>query len=317
MSATPYVAAEAADGARVAFTFGADIDTVNHRIVLDRLEQGNTIDYTVTSTRGITFTAAPVADALVWLFNGVAGVTQATSLPSWATVATVINDAAWELGLIKADITDPFASTDANILLLIRLLKSGGREMAKYRDWQHLQKEFTFETETGTDAYPLPSDFRKMVPDTTWDRTSQFQGSLVTGKGWQMLKASSVATPVGIMYRIWLGQIFIRDPADAQTIAFEYQSSSWIKPSGQTYPTSDAPAAFDDTVCFDSRLAVARLKRDFRRNKKQDSQAEEDDYRVALSDAENEDATAETIYLGGAKRLVRKIDRWNLPDTIT
>jgi hypothetical protein len=62
----------------------------------------------------------------VWLFNGVSGTSVSTALPAWDTVAEIVSDAAIELGLISAAISDPFASTDPNILQLIGLLKSGG-----------------------------------------------------------------------------------------------------------------------------------------------------------------------------------------------
>jgi hypothetical protein len=319
MASTPFVAIEAADGARVAFTFGADIDTTNHRIVVDRFEQGNTIDYTVTSTRGITFTVAPPPTAKIWLFNGVAGVTQATSLPSWATVASVISDAAIELGLVKTDIDDPFASTDANILQLLRLLKSGCRDIVQHRLWTHLDKEFTFNLVATQQAYALPSDYRSMVDDSAWDRTTRFPLSgPMSPKDWQYLQAVPVASSVEYRSRVWQGQLFVTPtPAATDLMAFEYNSSSFIKPVGQTFPTSDTPTVATDIVCFSARLVVARLKRDFRRNKKQDSQAEEDDYQTALADSENEDAQGRTIYLGGSiGRTPRRIDRWNLPDVI-
>lgn len=324
MASAPLVAIEAATGTTgsdglAVFTFGADIDKVNHRIVVDRLEQGNTIDYLVTATRQVTFQAGsiPVAGAKVWLFNGVAGVTAVTSLPAWKTVAEIVSDAAIELGLASRDIADPFASTDSNILQLLRLLRSGGRDLTKHRDWHHLQKEFTFSTVVGTNAYALPSDYRSIVDDSEWNRTAQRRLGLVSGQEWQALAARSVANTLTLWFRIWQGQLFLKDPADAQTIAFEYQSSSWVKPNGQQSPTSETPTAFDDVVCFSSSLAVTRLKRDFRRNKKQESQSEEEDYQAALNDAENEDAQGKTIYLGGRlSGRSRKIDRLNLPDTI-
>lgn len=324
MASTPLVAIEAptgttgSDGLAV-FTFPADIDKINHRIAVDRLDQGNTLDYTVTGTRQITFTAGniPVAGAKVWLFNGVAGVTATTSLPTWATVAEVISDAAIELGLVATDIADPFSSSDPNILQLVRMLRSGGRSLAKHRDWHHLQKEFTFSTLAAQTAYPLPTDYRKLIPDTEWNRTSQFPlGGPIDASQWQALQARRITSTVTVLFRVWQGQIFLQNPSDNQTIAFEYQSSSWIMPAGQASATSETPAAASDTVCFDPSLVVARLKMDFRRNKKQDSQAEQDDYVRALAAAENEDAQGKTIYLGGSRRYVRRIDSLNLPAVI-
>lgn len=325
MASTPYVAIEAPTGTTgldgiAVFTFGADIDTTNHRIVVDRLEQGNTIDYTVTATRKVTFLAGsiPVLNAKVWLFNGVAGVTVATSSPAWKTIAEVISDAAGELGLIKADIADPFSSSDANLLQLLRLLKSAGRALAKHRNWHHLQKEYSFVTSAAVETYPLPSDLRKIVDDSQWNRTSQFPvGGPLDGQQWQALKARNITSTITVLYRVWQGQLFLRDTTNNQTIAFEYQSLWWLKAAGQPSPSSETPTVATDVVCFDPAMVVARLKRDFRRGKKQDSQAEEEDYIRALAAAENEDAQGRTIYLGGSgARLFRRIDALNLPETI-
>lgn len=325
MASIPLVAIEAptgttgSDGLAV-FTFPADIDTVNHRIVVDRLEQGNTIDYTVTATRQVTFAAGsiPVLTAKIWLFNGVAGVTIATGSPNWKTVAELISDAAIELGLLKAPVADPFASTDANILQLVAMLKSGGRALAKHRDWTHLQKEYTFAMVAGVQTYPLPSDYRTAAPDTEWNRSARFPvAGPLTGQQRQALRARAVISGVTTFLSFWLGQIVIENPADGQTVALEYQSWSFIRPNGQQSPTSDTPTVATDVVCMDPTLVVTRLKRDFRRNKKQDSQSEQDDYSTALAAAEREDAIGRTIYIGGRlNRMPKLLDRWNLPDTI-
>ena len=241
-------------------------------------------------------------------------------LPDWSTVASVISDAAIELGLTPVDIADPFASPDSNILQLLRLLKSGCKDIVTRRPWKHLIKEFTFNLADGVQAYPLPSDYRSLIDDSAWDRSTRFPlGGPLSSEDWQFLQAVPVASAISYRYRIWQGQLFLSQTPSGVTdlVAFEYNSSSFVEPAGQTLPTSDMPAAATDIVCFSARLVVARLKRDFRRNKKQDSQSEEEDYRDALYDAENEDAQGRTIYLGGRRgRTPRRIDRWNLPDVI-
>lgn len=325
MAAAPLVANEAptgttgTDGVAV-FTFPADIDQVNHRLVVDRLEQGNTIDYTITGPRQVTFAAGsvPVQGALIWLFNGVAGVTTGTGSPGWRAVAELVSDAAIELGLVRGPIVDPFASTDTNILQLLAVLKSGGRSMAKHRNWHHLEKEFTFPTIIGTNVYALPTDYRSFVDDSGWNRTTQLRlrGPL-SPQEWQLLQARVAASLICEAFRIWQTQMFLWPvPGSVQTIAFEYQGSSWIRPAASMQPSSDTPTAKDDVVCFDPALVVARLKMDFRRNKKQPSDSEQDDYENALSAAENEDAQGKTIFLGGRIGGVHKISAWNLPQVI-
>lgn len=325
MASTPLVANEVPTGTTgfdgvAVFTFAADIDQVNHRIVVDHLEQGNTIDYTITGPRQVTFNpgSVPVVDGEIWLFNGVAGVTTGTGAPNWREVAELVSDAAIELGLVRSAIVDPFASTDSNILQLLALLKSGGRSLAKQRNWHHLEKEFTFPTVVGANVYALPTDYRSFVDDSGWNRTTQIRlhGPL-SAQEWQLLQARNTVAPTCTAFRIWQAQMFLAPiPGSVQTIAFEYQGSSWVRPAASMQPSSDTPTAKDDVICFDPALVVARLKMDFRRNKKQPSDSEQDDYETALSNSENEDAQGKTIYLGGRHGGVRRINAWNLPPVI-
>lgn len=238
---------------------------------------------------------------------------------SYETVATLISDAALELALVVAAIADPFASTEQNIVQLRQLLKSGGRDLAKRRDWRHLQKEYTFPTVNGTEAYALPADFRSLVPNSGWDRTTHLPvGGPVEAEYWQFRKA---VTAGGVIYRnvrIWLGQMWLEPtPTSVEMIAYEYQSTSWLKTAAGAVPTLDAPVAKDDVVYFDPLLVLRRLKRDFRRAKGFDVAGEENDYQEALYAAEAEDSPSSTIYIGGRKSRFHRLDRHNLPDTIT
>jgi hypothetical protein len=323
MASVPLVAIEAATGSTgsdglTVFTFSADIDTSAYEIYVDRLRQGSGVDFSITAARQITFVAPniPLAGAQIWLFNGVQASAVSTSLPGWDTVANLISDAAIELGLVSAAIADPFVSTDVNVLQLVKFLKSGGRELAARREWKHLVKEYTFATANGTESYGLPSDFRSMVADTGWDRSTQIPlGGPLSPADWQLLKA---VTSTGIFkrYRLWAGRLYLNPiPTSIETIAYEYNGTSWVKPSGQTSPTSSTPSAASDVICFDPLLVVKRLKRDFRRAKKQDSASEEDDYREGLNLAELGDSDAATIFIGGRRNGVRRIDRYNVPDT--
>jgi hypothetical protein len=314
--ATPLVAVETADGSRVAFTFAADIQT-NHEIAVDRLPQGQGIDYTVTSTRGITFTSAPPSSALVWLFNGYAGTAVSTSVPSWATVATIISDAAIELGLISADITDPFASTDPNIIQLLRFLKSGGREIARAREWTHLDREYTFSTVSGTANYALPSDFRNLIAQSGWNRTTVWPlGGPVSSQDWQYRKASPVVGDISYAVRLWASQMYLNPtPTSTQTIAFEYLSTYWVKPSGQTSPTSETPTVATDTICFDPNLIVRKLKLDFLKAKGLDTTTAQIDFDASLDSAKGEDADGPILSLGGYVDPLHLLSGDNFPQT--
>lgn len=238
-----------------------------------------------------------------------------TSLPAWDAVAELISDAGIELGLISAAITDPYASSDPNILQLLALLKSGGRRLARLRDWTCLQKEYTFPTVASTATYALPSDFKNMIPQTGWNRTTVWPTNPVSPQRWQYLQAVPVTSTLYVEFRQKGGDLVITPtPTGVGTIAFEYASTSWVKPSGQTSPTTDLTATNTDVVCFDNLLVVAMLKLAYLRSKKMDYSAEQEEYDSALAQAMSADATGPVLGLNGENETPL-LGYYNIPDT--
>lgn len=230
------------------------------------------------------------------IFGGATG-----SLPSWATVAELVSDAAIEEGLAQAPIADPYTSVDPNILQLLALLKSAGRAVNRERGWSHLQNEFSFQTAAGASQYQLPADFREMIPQSGWDRTTLYQlGGPVGAAVWQLSKAIHIIGSIYPFIRFEGGTINITPtPVSVQTIAFEYQSWFWVKPVGQTAPSTDAPTAATDIVCFNSALMVCALKLAWEKAKRLDTTTAQADYDRALAAAMNEDAAAPDLPVGG------------------
>jgi hypothetical protein len=246
---------------------------------------------------------------------------------AYESVATIISNAVVELGIVVAsqpatqqDVADPFTSTDQNVLQLLRLLEKLGRKLARHRNWSHLRKEYTFQTANGTNSYALPSDFRSLVPNSFWDRSTTWPiGGPVGSEYWQFRAAIPSGT-INFAVRLWQGKLFFTPtPGSADTIAYEYQSESWVGVVGSTLPsqaTKTAPSVATDVVFFDSDLMARGLVLEFRKAKGFDTFSEQGDYDEALYFAERDDSPAATIYLGGrAGQTPRKIDRWNIPDT--
>lgn len=323
--AAPFVAIEAptgttgSDGLTV-FTFAADIEP-GSAFAVDRLVQGVGIDLNVTGTRQVTFLAPniPVTGSKIWLLQGGVSAAAGSSLATWDTVANLISDAAIELGLASSPIADPFASTDPNIQQLIYFLKRGGRRLARHRVWKYLSTEYTFSTVAGTAVYTLPNDFRGFLPDTGWNRSTKFPLGIIDAPEWQFRKAVSIAGTLYTLSRFQANQLSITPtPTAAQTVAFEYLTTSWVKPSGQTGPTSDAPAAATDVVCFDSALVVALLVAVWNAKKgfgQSDDGWQDPDFQRALYQAENDDSPAQTIVISKSLGYLRRVNRWNIPDT--
>lgn len=223
------------------------------------------------------------------------------------TAGEIIADAATELGLgIYAPASfDPWASADPNILQMISLLKSAGRAMVRERNWTYLRREHSFTTVAGQSAYDFPAGFLNMIDQTGWVRTTRLPlAGPLSPQEWQYLKARLVGATLTLLFRPMEQQIHIfpdgaNTPGDLE-VAFEYQTSFWVQPTGQAAPTTDAPSAKDDTVWFDSFLASRRLKLEFLKAKGFDTTQVEKDFRHAWDLVTNDDTQAPILNL--AKR---------------
>jgi hypothetical protein len=235
------------------------------------------------------------------------------SMATWKTVAELVSDVALEEGIAQAPIVDPYGSADPNILQLTALLKSAGRSVVRERAWSHLQRELVFQTVAGQPSYGLPSDFREMVPQSGWDRTTLYQlGGPIGAEVWQLAQAIHIVGSVYPFIRFAGGQIsFTPTPTSVQTIAFEYRSWFWVRPSAGTDPTSDAPTAATDILCFDGALMVCALKLAWEKAKRFDTATAQADYDRALAAAMNEDSAAPEIPIGSSGDSSPAQDVWS------
>jgi hypothetical protein len=240
------------------------------------------------------------------------------ALLSWQTVAEIVSDAAIEEGLILAPVDDPFASVDPNIIQLLAMLKSAGRSVVRERGWSHLTKEHTFQTVNGQAIYPLPADFREMVDQSGWNRTTRFQmGGPINAELWQYAKAVTIAGTLQPWARFQGGNLsFTPTPVAVETIAFEYRTWFWVKPHGQPDPSLDAPAAATDVVCLNHALMVCALKLAWEKAKRLDTTTAQADYDRALAAAMNEDSPSPEVPIGGGGEKTPAKDVWgNVPQS--
>jgi hypothetical protein len=222
-----------------------------------------------------------------------------------------------ELGLVSAAISNPFASADPNILQLLAYLKSGGRKLAKERAWSHLTNEYTFSTASGTAVYALPSDYRGMIDQSGWNRTSEYPlGGPLSPQEWQYAKAVSVVGSLSTLVRFQGGQLeIIPTPSATETIALEYLTTSWIRPVGQTTPTSDLPSVATDVVCFDPALVVSMLKLEFLKNKGFDTTSAQQDFDRLRAQVASEDSPSPVLSLNGNGFGFQLLNELNIPQT--
>lgn len=231
------------------------------------------------------------------------------------TASTVLNDALLELGLVAAELADPYASTDQNVVSLRAHLKALGRELLRKRAWSHLQKEHTFSTEAATASYALPADFSSMQPSTEWNRSTALPlGGPVGAQEWQLLKSSDTVSPINYFFRVLGNRLHLHPtPTAVETLAFEYVSAYWVQPSGESEPTTETPAASTDTLWFDGHLLSRGLKVRFLEAKGFDSSAARNEYEAALAEASGGDGAHAVLDLASGSSRYRPVPR--LPET--
>lgn len=180
----------------------------------------------------------------------------------WPTAKTVLQKAAMQLGLAQSiDIGDPYISTDINILQLLSMLETVGRDLVSRHRWSHLRKERIFSTarpkwnastnsSIGSMAYSavggghsLPPDFYDMTDDSMWNRSNRLPSSPVSAQEWQGLKSRLTGVVFNAFYRPMQGMLFTfpDNPGKSalvnsatgglgagQVLSYEYQSLWWV-----------------------------------------------------------------------------------------
>jgi hypothetical protein len=151
------------------------------------------------------------------------------------TLLSIVQDAAVILGLPEPSAV--VSSTDLATKKLLKYANQGGKELAKYHDWQALIIEKTFTTlatEEQTNALP-PADYGRMVYNPEiWDRTSNLR---LTGptpqRYWALLKTNISVGGVTGYWRILGNQLRVLPAMTAgHTLGFEYISKRWAQSSG-------------------------------------------------------------------------------------
>lgn len=170
------------------------------------------------------------------------------------SLLTICQDAADVIGIPRPSAV--MTSTDPILRRLLALAQMEGQELAKRAPWQALVKEATFATVASTAAYSLPSDLDRLIEGSIYNRT-QTRPVIgpITAQKWQQLKSTTTAS-IWDAFRIRGSEILIHPtPTSADTIAYEYVSSSWCASLGDTAP--DQTAWADDTdITFLSERAM-------------------------------------------------------------
>lgn len=209
--------------------------------------------------------------------------------------------------------TTVVSSQDQNIQKLLNLGRAVCDDLLAERDWQLLQKRYTFTTVNGQETYPFPSDYERWISGTFFDANNRWAMSgPKTPIEWEALKTNQMASPY-TQYRVFGDTIALYPVpgASAYTFNMEYVSNYYVRSASGTLKPD---FTVDDDIClFDHRVVVYGIKLKMRESTGSDTTAALSDYRRALEQAKGSDTPARKLNLLGGNDW-RFISNANIPE---
>lgn len=166
------------------------------------------------------------------------------------SLLTICTNACNDLGVGVP--TSIIGSTDPAATRVLQMARRAGLSLAAANNWASMVVEHTF-TADGSSDYALPADYRSMVDNTMWDRTTYWSmRGAMSPQQWQMYKSSVIGrASIQPRWRIRVPTgaaagtpvVFSIDPpigaADTSTqFVFEYASNNWCR-SATTYQANE------------------------------------------------------------------------------
>ena len=148
--------------------------------------------------------------------------------------------------------------------------------------------------------YPLPSDWKKQIPQTEWDRTNRWpMMGPQTAQAWQSFKSGIVYAGPRERFRI-LGQTMAINPPppNGLTFSWEYISNAYVTSAAGARKSNFT--ADDDTCVFDDSLMVQGLKVKFKQAKGLDVTFELSEFNILLEQCKAQDRSAAKLNLSPA-----------------
>ncbi len=171
----------------------------------------------------------------------------------------------------------------------------------------------TFDMTFSQIEYPLPSDWKKQIPQTEWDRTNRWPlMGPQTPQAWQSFKSGIVYAGPRERFRIMGNSIVLNPPPpDGLIFAYEYISKDWvIGVDGGTKPgfTLDT-----DTCIFDDSLIILGTKVLFLQAKGLDFSLEGAQFNNLMNQCKAQDKSAAALSIS-PRPAGRLLGLDNVPD---
>lgn len=165
-----------------------------------------------------------------------------------------------EVGLPRPSVVA--TSTEQLARQMFSLANAELEELSKRFNWPVLTREHVFNTVIGQAEYDLPSNYRKILQDTVFERSRYYQmrGSL-SAHEWQRTKALNLGSMSTARVRVWgnAGKIhIIPTPVSVEEVVFEFLTKNFAANAGNEGILRYSADA--DTALIDEGLIRMGLK---------------------------------------------------------
>lgn len=207
------------------------------------------------------------------------------------TLKEMLDSVMLESGLDTA--TTYFANTDNAVLRLTNLANRSAIRLSRAFDWQGLRTTYLL-TMTSSKTYPLPDDFRALIPDTGFTDDHYLPVDFATNPTLWAYLGSTVGA-IGPRYRVRIlgGLIQIENPEADTQLKFEYLKNTPVLASDGT--SKQRFTADTDTFALDDDLLMMDLIWRHKKLLGLDWQEDFGDFKDYFRTTKGQDAGAKTI----------------------
>ena len=214
----------------------------------------------------------------------------------------VADFAGFERPVTVVDNTDPIARQ------LLALAQREGKQLMRMSDWAILKKEHTFSTSSGTAAYALPSDFDRLVLETSYNRSdNDILTGPISSAEYQLVNHGMATTGTTEKFRLKAASNTLKfeldpTPSSTQTIGFEYVSNQFCQSSGGSGQA--AWAADTDTGILDVTTMEMGITWRFKQAHGLDFAEDFRQYQLEVRQAIARNGSAPILQLDDARKLI-------------
>jgi hypothetical protein len=204
--------------------------------------------------------------------------------------------------------TSVISNTDPIARQLLALAQREGKQLMRVSDWAILKKEHTFSTSNGTAAYALPSDFDRLVLETSYNRSdNDILTGPISSAEYQLVNHGMATTGTTEKFRLKAASNALKfeldpTPSSTQTIGFEYVSNQFCQSNGGSGQA--AWAADTDTGILDETTMEMGITWRFKAAHGLDFAEDFRQYQLEVRQAVARNGSSPVLQLDDARKLI-------------